>query len=94
MLSIATYLSILLLSTWVIALPATTGSQDLSVSAQTQSGLALAGYQNYHFPYWKHNKSTNPGRAITLDASATRSLSTPTPEGNARLSRVQGRGES
>jgi|GEM_PF-2371522 hypothetical protein len=44
MLSIGTFLSILLLSTGVTALAASTGSQDLSVSAQTQSGSALSGY--------------------------------------------------
>jgi hypothetical protein len=44
MLSIATFLSILLLSTGMTALAASTGFTDLSVSAQTQSGSALPGY--------------------------------------------------
>jgi len=44
MLSVATFLSILLLSTGMTTFAAGAGSQNLSVSAQTQSGSALDGY--------------------------------------------------
>ena len=44
MLSIATFLSILLLSTAVTALAASIGFQNLSVPAHTQSGSALSSY--------------------------------------------------